>query len=317
MTAIGYTLSSEELPPEELVRLARRAEEVGFEFAMISDHFHPWTSKQGQSPFVWSVLGAVARETERLRVGTAVTCPIRRMHPALVAQAAATTARLFGDRFSLGLGSGENLNEHVVGGEWPEAATRIDMLGEAIAVIRALWEGGTVTHRGAHFTVDQARLFTLPDSPPPILVAASGPMSASLAARAGDGLVAVSPDSQLVEAFADAGGSELPRYGQLTCCYGPDEDEARRTALAAWPNSGLPGDLSWETKTVELFDAATERVRLEDIDSIVCGPDPERFAEEIRKFERAGFDHVWLHQVGTEQDAFLDFCDAELLPKLR
>jgi G6PDH family F420-dependent oxidoreductase len=315
MVELGYTLSSEELPPEELVRLARRAEEVGFSFAMIPDHFHPWTSRQGQSPFVWSVLGAVARETRQLRVGTAVTCPIRRMHPAIVAHAAATTARLFGGRFSLGLGSGENLNEHIVGEAWPEPERRIQMLREAIEVIRALWEGETVTHRGEHFTVDQARLFTLPEQPPPILVAASGSTSAELAGEAGDGLVAVAPSADLVEAFVEAGGSERPRYGQLTCCYGANEDEARRNALAAWPNSGLPGDLSWETKTVELFDEATQLVRTEDIDSIVCGADPDRFVEGIRKFEKAGFDHVWLHQVGAEQDAFLDFCELELLTR--
>jgi G6PDH family F420-dependent oxidoreductase len=184
-------------------------------------------------------------------------------------------------------------------------------------VIRKLWTGRTVSHRGEHFTVDQATLFTLPESPPPILVAASGPSSAELAARAGDGLIAVSPDADLIGSFADAGGAELPCYGQLTCCYGSDEEAARHRALVAWPNTGLPGDLSWETKTVELVDAATELVGLEDIDSIVCGPDPDRFVEEIRKFEQAGFDHVWLHQVGSEQDAFLDFCKRELLPKLR
>lgn len=317
MTAFGYSLSCEEQAPEELIRLARRAEQVGFDFAMISDHYHPWTSRQGQSPFVWSVLGGIARETERIPVGTAVTCPIVRIHPAIIAQAAATTARLFGDRFMLGLGSGENLNEHIFGDPWPEPVRRLEMLEEAMEVIRALWTGETVVHRGKHYTVDEARLFTLPESPPPMLVAASGRTSARLAARAGDGVVGVAPDPEMLKAFAQSGGSELPRYGQITCCYGPDEEEARRTALEAWPNSGLPGNLPWDTKTVEHFDAATELVRPDDIASITCGPDPERFLESVRKFTDAGYDHVWLHQVGPAQDAFLDFCERELLPKLR
>jgi G6PDH family F420-dependent oxidoreductase len=317
MTTFGYALSCEEHPPEELVRLARRAEEVGFEFAMVSDHFHPWTSRQGQSPFVWSLLGAIAQVTSRIRVGTGVTCPIMRMHPAIVAQAAATTARLFDGRFVLGLGSGENLNEHILGNAWPEPIRRLEMLEEAIDVIRALWSGETVVHRGRHFTVEEARLFTLPEQTPPILVAASGPVSARLAARAGDGLVAVAPDSELVSSFDDAGGGNAGRYGQLTVCFAADEATGRRRALEAWPNSGLGGNLSWEIKTVELFDSAVKIVRQEDLSSIVCGPDVDAYLENVQKFVDAGFDHVWLHQVGTEQDAFLEFCEKELLPQAR
>lgn len=317
MTSIGYSLSSEEHPPEALVRLARRAEEAGFAFAMASDHYHPWTSTQGQSPFVWTALGAVAQATKRLHVGTAVTCPLMRMHPAVAAQAAATTARLFGGRFAFGVGSGENLNEHILGDPWPEPSRRLEMLEEAIEVIRALWTGKTVVHRGRHFTVDEARLFTLPEAPPPIPVAASGPDSARLAGRAGDGLVAVAPDPELVNVFRSSGGEGKPCYGQITVCHGPSEKEARRTALESWPNSGLPGNVPWETKTTELFDAAVGLVRPEDIDSIVCGPDPAPFVQSIERFAEAGFDHVWLHQVGTEQDAFLDFAERELLPKLR
>lgn len=317
MTTYGYALSCEEHPPEELVRLARRAEDVGFEFAMVSDHFHPWTSRQGQSPFVWSVLGAIAQKTSRLRVGTGVTCPIVRIHPAIVAQAAATTARLFDGRFVLGLGSGENLNEHVLGDPWPEPIRRIEMLEEAIEVMRALWTGETIVHRGRHFTVEEARLFTLPEQPPAILVAASGPASARLAARAGDGLVAVAPDPELVSSFEEEGGGSAGRFGQLTVCFGPNEREARRRALEAWPNSGLGGNLSWEIKTVELFDSAVELVREGDISSIVCGPDLDAYLENADKFVRAGFDHVWLHQVGTEQDAFLEFCEKEFLPRVQ
>jgi G6PDH family F420-dependent oxidoreductase len=239
------------------------------------------------------------------------------MHPAIVAQAAATAARLFEGRFMLGLGSGENLNEHILGHAWPEPIRRLEMLEEAIDVIRALWSGETVVHRGRHFTVEEARLFTLPEQVPPILVAASGPVSARLAGEAGDGLVAVAPDPELVSSFEDAGGGSAGRYAQMTVCFAADERTGRRRALEAWPNSGLGGDLSWEIKTVELFDSVVELVREEDLSSIVCGADVDVYMENVEKFVDAGFDHVWLHQVGTEQDAFLEFCEKKLLPRAR
>jgi G6PDH family F420-dependent oxidoreductase len=317
MTAIGFTLSSEEQAPEELVRLARRAEEVGFDFAMMSDHYHPWTSRQGQSPFVWSVLGAIAQETRDLQVGTGVTCPLLRIHPAIIAQAAATTARLFDGRFVLGVGSGENLNEHILGLPWPDPERRLEMLEEAIGVIRRLWEGETVTHHGRYYTVEQARIFSLPDELPPILVAASGPEAAKLAGRVGDGLVGTSPDQKLIRTFEEAGGDHHPRYAQISVCYGRSEKGARQTALEWWPNAGLPGNLTWEIKTVELFDQAMERVRIEDIEEIVCGPDLDDYLEAIERYTDAGFDHVWLHQIGTEQEEFLDFCERELLPAVQ
>jgi G6PDH family F420-dependent oxidoreductase len=316
MTAIGYALSSEEHPPEELVRLAQRAEEAGFDFAMISDHYHPWTSRQGQSGFVWSVLGAIARETQALRVGTGVTCPTTRIHPAIVAQAAATTARLFGGRFSLGVGSGENLNEHILGARWPEPVRRLEMLEEAIEVIRLLWQGETVTHRGRFYTVEQARLFTLPDEPPPILVAASGSESASLAGRAGDGLVGTAPDAKLITHFEKAGGERLPRYGQIGVCYGRSEKSARQTALVEWPNTGLSGDLAWEIKSVEHFDSVVKLVREDDLADVVCGPDLDAYLEAVESYTQAGYDHVYLHQIGPEQDLFLEFAENELLPAL-
>lgn len=317
MTKYGYTLSSEEHPPERLVALAGRAEEVGFDFLTLSDHFHPWTTRQGQSPFAWSVLGAVAQVTSRVDVLTAVTCPLIRMHPALVAQAAATTARLFQGRFRLGLGSGENLNEHILGDAWPAARVRLEMLEEAIAVIRALWEGETVVHRGRYYVVDEAKLFTLPEELPPILVAASGSVSATLAAEEGDGLVGVAPDADLLKAFRHAGGRDKPRFGQVTVCHGADASEARRTVLEWWPNTGLPGDLAWEVKSTALFDAAVELVGEEDIEDVPCGPDPGAFVEAVRRYEEAGYDHVFLHQVGPDQEAFLGFAASELLPKLR
>jgi coenzyme F420-dependent glucose-6-phosphate dehydrogenase len=310
---IGYTLSSEEHPPETLVRLAARADQIGLGFATISDHYHPWTSRQGQSPFVWAVLGAIAQRTERLRVITGVTCPTLRMHPAIVAQAAATTARLFDGRFSLGVGSGENLNEHVCGAAWPEPATRIEMLEEAIGVIRELFEGDTVSHRGRYFTVDEARLFTRPDDPPQILVAASGPMSARLAACKGDGLIGLAPDRSMLELFDNEGGARKPKYAQLHFCYGPSEAECRKTLLEYWPNAALEGNLFTEVKTTELFDSAVKLVREQDLQQIPCGPDVEGILQAIRKYEEAGYDHLSLHQIGPDQESFLDLCARELL----
>jgi coenzyme F420-dependent glucose-6-phosphate dehydrogenase len=197
--AIGYALSTEEHGPGELVRYARLAEEAGFEFAVISDHYHPWIDRQGESAFVWSIIGAIANATDRLRLGTGVTCPTIRLHPAIIAQAAATAATLLPGRFFLGVGSGENLNEHVVGERWPPVAVRLEMLEEAIEAIRELWSGALVSHRGKHYTVENARLYTLPDEPPPLVVAAAGPNAAALAGRLGDGLVGVSPQKGFVQ----------------------------------------------------------------------------------------------------------------------
>src|SRR5829696_3306254 len=196
MTEFGYALSSEEHPPHALVENARKAEDLGFEFAMISDHFHPWTDRQGSSPFVWSVIGAISHATERIRLGTGVTCPTIRTHPAIVAHAAATSAVLMEGRFFLGVGSGENLNEHILGDHWPAPDERLEMLEEAIAVMRLLWQGGYQTHYGKHYPVKNARLYTLPDEPPPIYVSGFGSKSAQLAGRTGDGYCGVEPDPE-------------------------------------------------------------------------------------------------------------------------
>jgi G6PDH family F420-dependent oxidoreductase len=234
---LGYTLSSEEHGPRLLVRNARAAEDAGFEFLTISDHFHPWTDAQGQSPFVWSVIGGVAQVTERIRLGTAVTCPTIRIHPAIVAQAAATSQVMLEGRFFLGLGTGEELNEHVTGARWPGPQERLELLDEAIEVLRLLWRGGYQSHSGRHYIVEQARIYTLPDEPPPIAVAASQPNAAQLAGRLGDTLIAVSPDKELVSEFENAGGKGKPCYGQLHVCYAEDEEQARRTAHEVWPNA--------------------------------------------------------------------------------
>jgi coenzyme F420-dependent glucose-6-phosphate dehydrogenase len=312
---LGYALSSEEHRPNDLVRYARQAEDAGFEFALISDHFHPWTDRQGQSPFVWSVIGGIAEATDRLVLGTGVTCPTIRTHPAVIAQAAATSAAMMPGRFFLGLGSGENLNEHIFGDYWPSADERQEMLEEAIEVIRLLWQGGSQTHRGKHYRVENARVYTLPDEPPPIAVAASGSNAAELAARAGDALISTTPDEELVQAYRSAGGSG-PRYGQLTVCWARDEREAVQTALEWWPNAALKGELSQELPLPRHFEQAAENVDEEAIaEAIVCGPDVDRWLEQITAFEDAGFDHVYLHQVGPDQEGFFQVAQRELLVK--
>jgi coenzyme F420-dependent glucose-6-phosphate dehydrogenase len=318
MTTIGYALSTEEHGPDSLVRNALLAEEAGFEFALISDHYHPWIDRQGESPFVWAVIGAIANATDRLRLGTGVTCPTIRIHPAIVAQAAATCARLMPGRFFLGVGSGENLNEHVVGERWPPVAVRLEMLEEAIEAIRELWTGKLVSHRGKHYTIENARLYTLPDKPPQLVVAAAGPDAAELAGRMGDGLVGVSPQAKLVEAFDAAGGGDKPRYGQVQVCWAEDEQKAKQTALEWFPNIALPGDLSQELAQPAHFEQASELLSEAELAEIVaCGPDPERHLEMIGRFSDAGFDHVYVHQIGPDQEGFMDFAAREIVPRVR
>jgi coenzyme F420-dependent glucose-6-phosphate dehydrogenase len=312
---IGYALASEDWPPADLVRLAREAEETGFEFALVSDHFHPWNDAQGQSPFVWTVLGAIARETERLRVGTGVTCPLIRIHPAIVAHAAATVTALMPGRFVLGLGTGENLNEHVLGDRWPSSDERLEMLAEAIEVMRLLWAGGERTYRGRHYTVADARLYTLPAEPPPIVVAAANLGAAELAGRTADGLANVAPAPEVVERFEAAGGAGKPRYGMLHVCVAPTEEEGLETAHRLWPNLALRGEASRELPRPRDFEGASATVRPEDLaESVPCGPDPETHVRAIEEFARAGYDHVWVHQIGPDQDAFLRLYEEDVIP---
>jgi G6PDH family F420-dependent oxidoreductase len=316
VTTFGYWLSSEEHPPLDLVRNARRAEEAGFEFALISDHFHPWIDAQGQSPFVWSVIGGIAATTEQIRLGTGVTCPTIRIHPAIVAQAAATCGAMLEGRFFLGVGTGENLNEHVTGSRWPAPDERLELLEEAIEVLRLLWQGGEQTHRGKHFTVDHARLYTLPEQPIPIAVAAAKPLAAELAGRLADALVNTVPDPQIVERFRSAGGSG-PRYGQVQLCWAKDEQEAKETVFRLWRHSGLGGTVNQELPRPSDFDAVAESVTIElATEHVPCGPDPEAVVEVVRAWEQAGFDHIALHQVGPDQEGFLGFWDRELRPRL-
>jgi coenzyme F420-dependent glucose-6-phosphate dehydrogenase len=314
---LGYTLSSEEHRPNDLVRNARAAEEAGFEFLSISDHFHPWVDAQGQSPFVWSVIGAVANATDRIRLGTGVTCPTIRIHPAIVAQAAATSQVMLEGRFYLGVGTGEELNEHVVGARWPGPQERLGMLEEAIEVMRLLWQGGYQSHYGEHYTVEQAQIFTLPDEPPPIHVAAAQPNAAQLAGRLGDALITTSPDEDLKAEFEQAGGKGKPCYGQLDVCYAETEEEGRKTAREIWPNSAMGGPLGQELAITSHYEAVAELVTEEQVgESVICGPDPEQHLEAIREYGDAGYTHVFVHQIGPDQQGFLRFYADKILPEL-
>jgi coenzyme F420-dependent glucose-6-phosphate dehydrogenase len=318
MTEIGYALSSEEHAPNDLVRYARRAEQAGFTFALISDHYHPWIDRQGHSPFVWSVIGAIAHATQRLRLGTGVTCPMIRLHPAIVAQAAATAAAMMPGRFFLGVGTGENLNEHITGDRWPPYELRREMLEEAVQVIRLLWSGGSRSHYGKHYTVENARIYTLPDEPPPIMVAGGGPASAELAGRIGDGLIGTAPKQGLLKQFDAAGGTGKPRYGQVTVCWARDEATARRTAYEIWPTAAIEGELSQELPTPAHFEQAVQMVGEEQVaKTIICGPDPKRHIEGIKKFVEAGYDHVYVHQVGHDQEGFFQFYEQQILPEFQ
>lgn len=317
MAEIGYALSSEEHAPAELVRNARRAEEAGFSFAMISDHIHPWTERQGHSPFVWSVLGAIAEATEEIKVGTGVTCPIIRTHPAIIAQASATVAEMMPERFWLGVGSGEALNEHITGEYWPPVDVRREMLEEAMDVIRLLWSGEMVDHRGTYYDVVDAKIYDAPREQPPILVAAGGTQSAELAAVAGDGIIATSPDKKLLEAYESAGGRG-PRIGQVAVCWARDQAEARRTAHEWWPTAAVRGELSQELPLPRHFEQACEDVSEDDVAKvIVCGPDLERHVAAIREYVAAGFDHVYVHQIGPDQEGFFEVYGREVVPGVR
>jgi len=275
MVELGYALSSEEHPPQKLIENARQAEKVGFTFALISDHFHPWIDKQGQSPFVWSLLGGIAQATQQLRIGTGVTCPLIRIHPAIIAQAAATVASLMPGRFFLGVGAGENLNEHITGEKWPPYDTRAAMLEEAVEIIRLLWEGGSQSFDGLYYTVENAQIYTLPDELPPLMVAASGKKAAELSGRIGDGLITTAPEKEVVESFKNAAGGKRPMYGNVSVCWAADEASARKTAFEWWPNAGIGGELSQELPTPAHFEQAAKTVREEDVaESVICGNDP-------------------------------------------
>ncbi|MDQ3822277.1 MAG: TIGR03557 family F420-dependent LLM class oxidoreductase [Actinomycetota bacterium] len=313
---LGYALSSEEHEPGGLVANARAAEEAGFGFGLISDHYHPWVDAQGHSAFVWSVIGAISQATERFRIGTGVTCPMIRTHPAIVAHAAATCACLMPGRFFIGVGTGENLNEHILGDKWPAPDERLEMLEESVEVMRLLWQGGYQTHRGKHYTVENARVFDLPDEPIEVAVAAMQPLAAELAGRIGDSYVNTSPDADLVERFDGAGGEGKPKYGQVTVCWAESEEEAKQTAFEKWPNAAIQGAASQELALPEHFEQLAQSATPDDVaEAVVLGPDPAQYLEQIQQFDEAGFTHVYLHQIGPDQQGFLEFARRELLPR--
>jgi G6PDH family F420-dependent oxidoreductase len=311
---LGYFLSAEERGPAELIEHAKRAEAAGFHALWISDHFHPWNDEQGHSPFVWSVIGALSREVS-LPVITGVTCPTIRIHPAVVAQAAATSAVMLEGRFGLGVGSGEALNEHILGDRWPEAEVRLEMLEEAVEVIRLLWQGGSQSHHGEHYQVENARIYDLPDEPPPILVSGFGPEATRLAAKIGDGYCTTSPDAELISLYRDEGGKG-PVQAAGKFCFMDDEEEARQTVHRLWPNTALPGELAQILPTPEHFEQASEVLTVEKVaESVPCGPDLEQHAESIEQFRDAGVDELFIQQIGPDADGFFDTWAKTLVPR--
>jgi G6PDH family F420-dependent oxidoreductase len=302
---LGYFLSSEENSPAELVRQAKLAEEAGFHALWISDHFHPWNDEQGHSPFVWSVIGALSEATS-LRVTTGVTCPTVRIHPAIIAQAAATSAVMLEGRFQLGVGSGEALNEHVIGARWPTVETRLEMLEEAVDVIRELWKGGSHDYFGKHYTVEDARIYDLPDRPPPILVSGFGEQSVRLAARIGDGYCTTSPDPEMIGLYRSEGG-EGPVQAGTKVCFAEDEGEARKIAHRLWPNEQLPGELAQVLPTPAHFEQASELVTEDMVaETVPCGPDLDSHIETFDEYANAGVDELFVQNIGPYQDQFFE-----------
>jgi G6PDH family F420-dependent oxidoreductase len=317
MVEIGYKLACEEHRPLDLVCSARQAEDAGFTFAMISDHYHPWTTRQGQSPFVWGVIGGISQVTATLRLVTGVTCPTIRIHPGIIAQAAATAAMMMPGRFALGLGSGENLNEHVFGDRWPPAPIRIEMLEEAVEVIRLLWKGGMKDYYGSFYTLENAQVFSLPDELPPIYIASEGPISASMAARAGDGFINAGTNAEeTLIVFRDSGGGDKPAYIETSVCWAETVEEGQRTAYEQWPIPANTGELNRLLPTPVHYEQMAKMATPEAVARhVVCGPDPEPYIKKIEESVKKGFDHVCIHQIGQQQREFMEFAAKEILPQ--
>lgn len=315
MVHIGYTLSSEEFRANDLVDLAVQAEDLGFAFASISDHFHPWMDSQGHSPLVWSVLGGIAARTSRIPVMTGVTPLSLHYHPAIIAQATATIADMMPGRFHFGVGTGEALNEHITGEVWPPVSIRQEMLQESLEIIRELWKGDYTTVDGLYYTVHNAKLYTLPEELPPVIVSATGPESAEIAGQIGDALVSTAPNKEVVDAFNKAGGQNKPKYGQITMCYDEDEERAKQTALDIWGYTVLGGQASQELSLPKHYQEAIASFATPDLvaESVVCGPDVDKYHAKIQEYVDAGFTHVYLHQVGPDQQKFFDLAKREFL----
>jgi G6PDH family F420-dependent oxidoreductase len=315
MPRYGYFLSSEEYGPAELVRQARMAEAAGFEALSISDHFHPWLDEQGESGFVWSVIGAISQVTS-LPITTLVTCPTVRMHPANAAHASATAALLTGGKFTFGVGSGEALNEHIVGQRWPSAGERLDMLTEAIEVMRRLYAGGMVTHRGRHYTVETARLYSRPEQPPPIYISGLGRRATRLAGEIGDGFICVLPEADLVRTFRESGGGDKIALAGMKVCWDTDAGRARKTMYRQWRTDYIPGEAMQLLEVPRHFSDVSSLVT-EDMISAPCGPDVGEHVAGIGAFLDAGFDEVHIAQVGGATEGFFEFYAEQVLPRLR
>lgn len=313
---IGYFLSTEEYSPRELVEQALAAERAGFEALWISDHFHPWNDEQGNSPFVWSVIGALSQVCG-LPVTTAVTCPTVRIHPAIVAQATATSAQMLGGRFVLGVGTGEALNEHIMGGPWPTLDIRLEMLEEAVELMRRLWTGEVVTFRGRHYSVDHARIYNLPESPPPVYVSGFGPKATDAAARFGDGYINTAPDADAVARFKQGSGGK-PAQAGAKVAYAGSAEEGWRHAHRLWPNAGLPGEMAQILPTPEHFEQATQLVtEASTRESVVAGKDPDEHAELARGYAEASYDELYVANMGPHAVEMIDFWGERVLPLLR
>ncbi|HEY3529319.1 MAG TPA: TIGR03557 family F420-dependent LLM class oxidoreductase [Nocardioides sp.] len=313
---IGYFLSTEEYAPAELLEQAAAAEDAGFHALWISDHYHPWNDEQGNSPFVWSVIGSISQVCS-LPVTTAVTCPTVRIHPAVIAQAAATAGELLGGRFTLGVGSGEALNEHILGGPWPTVERRLEILEEAVALIRELWTGRVVSWDGKHFQVDHARIYNLPEQTPEIFVSGFGPKAVDVAARIGDGYINTAPDVDLVRRFKDGSGGK-PAHAGAKVAFAPTAEEGWGHAHRLWSNAGLPGELAQVLPTPEHFEQASQLVTLEATrESVVAGPDPATHLEQVAKYRDAGYDELYVANMGPHYREMISFYGEHILPEVQ
>jgi G6PDH family F420-dependent oxidoreductase len=314
---IGYKLATERFSPKELIRQAVLAEQAGFDFVEMSDHYHPWVEAQGHSAFTWSLLAVIAAKTDQIGLATGVTCPSMRYHPAIIAQAAATTALLSDGRFTLGVGAGERLNEHVTGGGFPARRVRHERFREALEIIRLLWQGGYRSYDGRYLQLEDARVFDLPEELPLIAVAASGPESARIAAELGDGLFAVDPDGDLVGSWRGLGGHG-PAYGEMPLAWARDEESAVRTALEKNSFSLSGWKVTSELPNPVNFEAVSATVTPDQIrEAFACGPDPKRHLDVATQYAEAGFDHLVAMNVGPDPDGFMDFFARELAAPLR
>jgi coenzyme F420-dependent glucose-6-phosphate dehydrogenase len=315
MLELGYGLSSEEHMPNDVIRYIRLAEKAGFAFACLADHYHPWMERQDQSPFIWSIIGGIAQVTQRVRLVISVTYPMARMHPASIAQAVATVAAMMPGRCCLGLETGEHLRARIWGRHWRVSGMQWEMLQEAVQVIRLLWKGGAQSHWGRHYTIENVRIHTPPRELPPILIAAVEGQGAQVAGRVGDGLIGTAPETQLIEAFELAGGLGKPRYGKVSVCWARNEREARRIAYNRWRTAGLNASMLDATLPAPVIRAMTHVSETDVAQALLCSADPARHIAALREFAAAGYDHVYVHHVGPDQEGFLRFYRREVLPR--